>query len=220
MASQFFPLIDGRFSYCLVPFGDAIPRPLVLRFGEDIPQVPPQQLQTALLIPIQGSYFFHLELLDISVANHRIGFPPYIFQVRPNAVGGCFIDSGALFTHIDTNAGGINAYAAVMEVFEAYYGSRKLPKTTKGPKDFELCYVYPPNYHDFAAITFHFNGADYTVDGQYGHLFGPDFFCVAIIGGKMGTIIGAWHQQNKRIIYERGIGVLRFADEQCINDLF
>ena len=99
-------------------------------------------------------------------------------------------------------------------------GQKNFPKTAIGPKDFELRYVYPPNYHDFAAITFHFNGADYTVDGQYGHLFGPDFFCVAIIGGKMGTIIGAWHQQNKRIIYERRAGALRFADEQCVNDVF
>ena len=112
MASQFFPLIDGRFSYCSVPFGDAIPRPLVLRFGEDIPPVPPQNLQTALLIPTPGSYYFHLQLLDISVANHRMGFPPYSFQAKPNGVGGCFIDSGALFTQIDTNTGGINAYGS------------------------------------------------------------------------------------------------------------
>ncbi|XP_022717682.1 aspartic proteinase nepenthesin-1-like [Durio zibethinus] len=218
MASQFSPLIHARFSYCLVPFIDAIPRPLVLRFGEDIPQLPPQHVQTTMFLPKPGSNYYDLDLLDISVANHRLGFHPYTFRTRPNGLGGCFIDSGALFSVIDSDTIGVNAYQAVVTVFEAYCGSGGLRRTTADP-NFGVCYEYPTNYHDFASITFHFNGADYTVDGQYGHYFGRGYFCVAIITGNFGTVLGAWHQQNKRIIYDAGIGGLQFADEQCINDV-
>ncbi|EOY12499.1 Aspartic proteinase nepenthesin-1 precursor, putative [Theobroma cacao] len=221
MSSQFSPLIHNRFSYCFVPFLDAMPRPIILRFGEDIPQLPPEHLHTTLFTYTPpGSYYFYLELLDISVANHRLGFQPDTFRIRQDGLGGCFIDSGALVSQIDSNTFGVNAYEAVLAVFGAYYGSRGLQRTN-GRVGLELCYETPANYHDFAAITFHFNGADYTVDGQLGHFIDPvnGFFCVAITSGQMGTVLGAWHQQNKRIIYDRWMGGLQFADEQCINDV-
>ncbi|XVF03949.1 hypothetical protein REPUB_Repub05bG0037700 [Reevesia pubescens] len=158
--------------------------------------------------------------LVLSVANHRLGFPPYTFHVRTNGLGGCFIDSGALFTTIDSDTLGVNAYEIVLSVFEAYYGSRYLQRKTTGtPEGFDLCYDHPSFYNDFATITFHFNGADYTVDGQYVHVFDPGFFCVGIMRGNFGTVLGAWHQQNKRIIYDVGMGALEFADEQCVNDV-
>ncbi|OMP04485.1 Peptidase A1 [Corchorus olitorius] len=217
MSSQFSPLINSRFSYCFIPFFDAIPRPLVLRFGEDIPQ-PPHLQSTLLLWVTSRPHLYFLELLDITVANHRIGFQPDTFQIRPDGSGGMFIDSGCLFSLIDTNTIGINAYQTVMRVFRAYYGSRGLQRT-QSVMGFELCYEIPPTYNDFASITFHFNGADYTVDGENGHLVLSERFCVAI-GKKAGkSVLGAWQQQNKRIIYDRSMGVLQFADEQCINDV-
>ncbi|XVF03948.1 hypothetical protein REPUB_Repub05bG0037600 [Reevesia pubescens] len=220
MATQFSPLTHARFSYCMLPFSDAIPRPLVLRFGEDIPQLPPQHVQTTLFVPTPPLNYYYLELLDISVANHRLGFNPYTFHVRTNGLGGCFIDSGALLTYIDSETLGVNAYEAVLTVFAAYYGSQSLQRKTTGiPEGLDLCYEYPSYHIDFASITFHFNGADYTVDGQYGHVFDPSFFCVGIIRGQSGTVLGAWHQQNKRIIYDVGMGALQFADEQCVNDV-
>ena len=221
MASQFSPLTQARFSYCLVPFRDAIPNPIILRFGEDIPQLPPGQVQTTLFVnPPPRSYLYYLELLDISVGNHRLGFPPNTFKIRPDGSGGCYIDSGAFISQIDFNTFGVNAYEEVLAVFEAYYGSRKLQRTTIF-QGLELCYENPANYHDFAAITFHFNGADYSVDGEYGHLFDPvkGLFCVGFLRGKKATVLGALHQQNKRIIYDGGIHGLQFTDEQCINDV-
>ncbi|XWS51913.1 hypothetical protein CRYUN_Cryun11dG0022600 [Craigia yunnanensis] len=195
MANQFSPSTHARFSYCLVPFRDATPHPIILRFGEDIPQLPPGPVQTTLFVnPSPGSYLYYLELLDISVGNHRLGFHPDMFKTRPDG--------------------------SVLAVFEAYYGSRKLQRTTNF-QGLELCYKNPANYHDFAAITFHFNGADYSVDGEYGHFFDPvkGFFCVGIVRGTTATVLGAWHQQNKRIIHDGGIHGLQFADEQCINDV-
>ncbi|KAK5772494.1 hypothetical protein PVK06_048783 [Gossypium arboreum] len=109
MASQFSALIQHRFSYCLAPFDDVTPRPLVLRFGEDIPQLPPQSVGSTQLIASPTSYFFYLGLKDISVAG--------------------------------------------------------------------------------------------------------------ILKGSSVSVLGAWQQQNKRIIYDGGRGVLEFADENCMNDI-
>ncbi|OMP04484.1 Peptidase A1 [Corchorus olitorius] len=217
MVTQFAPVIQSRFSYCLIPFPDAMPRPLILRFGEDIPQRP--HLQSALMWQVQLSpIFYYLELLDITVANHRIGFHPDTFRIRPDGSGGLFIDSGALFSFIDTNTVGINAYETVMQVYQAYYGSRGL-RRIRGTLGFELCYETPPSYRDYASITFHLNGADYTVPGIYGHFtLSGHGFCVAIIKGTA-SILGAWHQQNKRIIYDRNRALIQFGDEQCVNDV-
>ncbi|XP_017618079.2 uncharacterized protein LOC108462670 [Gossypium arboreum] len=181
MASQFSALIQHRFSYCLAPFDDVTPRPLVLRFGEDIPQLPPQSVGSTQLIASPTSYFFYLGLKDISVA-----------------------DSGALFTHIDADALGGNAYAEVL----------------KGQVQKDLNYVErPPNFDEFATLTFHFDESVYTVNGQYMHVIAPNFFCVGILKGSSVSVLGAWQQQNKRIIYDGGRGVLEFADENCMNDI-
>ncbi|KAK6269665.1 hypothetical protein POUND7_006770 [Theobroma cacao] len=53
-----------RFSYCLVPFTDALVRPSVLRFGDDIPR-PVGNLQTTQIL-WNGFYHYHLESFWIS----------------------------------------------------------------------------------------------------------------------------------------------------------
>ncbi|XP_022753630.1 aspartic proteinase nepenthesin-2-like [Durio zibethinus] len=158
MASQFSPLTHTRFSYCFGPFSRC-------NASSNHPRVR------------RGH----------SAAASRTGFHPDTFRIRPDGSGGCFIDSGTLVSQIDFNTLGVNAYEAVMRVLEAYYGSRKLERTTV-LKVFELCYKSPANYHDFAAITFHFNGANYSVDGEHGLFFDPvqGFFCVGILRGRAG----------------------------------
>ncbi|KAK8483072.1 hypothetical protein V6N13_031637 [Hibiscus sabdariffa] len=221
MAQQFSDQTHSRFSYCFAPLVGAVPPPLVLRFGEDIPTFPSGHLQSTLVMsgPATNSYYYYLELLDISVDSFRIGFPPSTFQFRAGGAGGCLIDSGALFTFIDSGTIGVNAYERVMQVFTAYYGSRSLKKIEGAQGSFQVCYERPPNYEDFASLTFHFNGADYTVAGKYVNVFRPEFFCVGVLRGPSTTILGAWHQQDKRIIHDELFGELQFADENCANDV-
>ncbi|KAE8679127.1 putative Monovalent cation:proton antiporter [Hibiscus syriacus] len=217
--NQLSHFIRYRFSYCFSPFSGGIPPPLVVRFGEDIP--PLHNAQTTMFVqPPFGVYFFYMELVDISVGNYRINFPPYTFEMRGDGSGGCFIDSGAVITQIDANTPGINAYEQVLNVFDSYYESEGL-QTTQG-EGFDLCYLLPPEgYYNFAPLTFHFNGADYTVDRKFMHIFYDSYFCVALLGkGSSSTVLGAWQQQNKRIVYDGQIVGLRFADEDCIHDVF
>ncbi|GMJ11505.1 Atypical Aspartic Protease in Roots 1 [Hibiscus trionum] len=215
MMQQFSSTIHSRFSYCLVPFTEVVPESLALNFGSDIPELPPNA-ESTLILQSSNNYHYNLELLDISVGGHRLGLPPSAFEVRAGGEGGCFIDSGTLFTHIDANTIGVNAYERVIQVFRAYYGSRGL-RSIRTARGFELCYERTGNFNDHASLTFHFNGADYTVPGQYMILFNQDIFCVAIMKGTFATILGAWSQQNKRIVYDGIFGELQFADENCAN---
>ncbi|XP_038995989.1 aspartic proteinase nepenthesin-1-like [Hibiscus syriacus] len=221
MARQFSTETHSRFSYCFAPITGALPPPLVLRFGEDVPKFPPGHLQSTLIVqpPTQNKYFYYLQLLDISVANYRIGFPPSTFQFRAGGAGGILIDSGALFTFIDAGTIGVNAYERVMQVFNAYYGSKQLQRRPKEQGGFDLCYDQPSFYNDFASLTFHFNGADYNVNGRYVNVFRRGYFCVGVLRGVSSSILGAWHQQNKRIIHDELFGELQFADEICANDV-
>ncbi|KAE8726790.1 putative Monovalent cation:proton antiporter [Hibiscus syriacus] len=218
MARQFSTETNSRFSYCFAPFDGAVPPPLVLRFGEDIPKFPAGHLQSTLVLqPPPYRYFYYLQLLDISVGNYRIGFPPSTFQFRAGGAGGCFIDSGAMYTFIDAGTIGVNAYERVMSTFIAYYGSKGLQR--RPGRSFEVCYVNRIGFNEFASLTFHFNGADYTVDGGYVNVFKQGYFCVGILKGPSKTVLGAWHQQNKRIIHDELFGELQFADENCANDV-
>lgn len=115
-------IIQGRFSYCLVPFTQALQTPSFLRFGEDIP--PRHNLHTTSFVYVPGQFFYFLNLLDMSVAPQRIGFSPETFQVRADGSGGCIIDSGALIPQIDQATVGGNAFRMVMRAFQRYYDSR------------------------------------------------------------------------------------------------
>ncbi|KAE8677280.1 putative Monovalent cation:proton antiporter [Hibiscus syriacus] len=128
--NQLSHFIGYRFSYCFAPFSGGIPHPLLVRFGEDIP--PLHNAQTTMFVqPPFRVYFFYMELMEISVGNYRINFPPYTFEIRGDGSGGSFIDSGAMITQIDANTPGLNAYEEVLNVFDSYYESEGL-QTRRG----------------------------------------------------------------------------------------
>ncbi|XP_022717681.1 aspartic proteinase nepenthesin-2-like [Durio zibethinus] len=211
-------IILNRFSYCLVPFDDELVRPSVLRFGDDIPQ-PVGNLQTTEFLVNAGHYHYHMELLDISVGWHRLGFQlqPDIFRVRQDGTGGCLIDSGFLISTIDQNTTGRNAYKEVMAVFKAYYDSRNFQRMGKVIESLNLCYRSKPGFQDYLTMTLHFNGADYHIDGKYMHYFSEEgYFCVALNPSSK-TILGSWQQQNMRIIYNMNVGGLQWVTETCAN---
>ncbi|KAE8726789.1 putative Monovalent cation:proton antiporter [Hibiscus syriacus] len=217
MMQQFAAQTRSRYSYCLVPFTELVPDTLLLKFGQDIPELP--HAESTLFVQRAGDHHFFVELLDISVGDYRLGLPPSAFQSRGGGQGGCIIDSVSLFTLIDSNSvGGMNPYERVMQVFRGYYGSKGFTAIPTRPGGLELCYNIPPNFNDFASLTFHFNGADYTVPGEYAVFYTDATLCIPILKGTGITIVGAVHQQNKRLVYDGMFDELQFADEICRND--
>ncbi|MBA0632590.1 hypothetical protein Godav_001299 [Gossypium davidsonii] len=219
LMSQLSSFTNFRFSYCLVPFPDLIPHTLFLRFGDDIPLLPPERVKTTMFVHAPYLYNYYVNLVTISFLNDRLGFPPSQFQLREDGLGGCFVDSGYLLTAIEDNyVGGVNAYDVLMDLFTAYYESNNLRRTTD-PSGLDMCFERPNDFNNFANLTFHFDGeADYFVPPQHLHIFQQDHFCVAITRGRYATVLGAWQQQNKRMLYDVGLGRLQFADENCAND--
>ena len=85
------------------------------------------------------------------------------------------------------------------------------------PQGFQLCYEQPQDFQDFATLTYHFEGADYVVDGKYVNYYNTRaaYFCVALINGNGLSILGAFHQQNIRIIFNGNILAMQFSPENC-----
>lgn len=211
-----------RFSYCLAPFHDETVQHGVLRFGDDI-RIPAGNIQTTNFVVTTGRYPYFMELLDISVGFHLMGFQelPDMFLIREDgAAGGCLIDSGFIIGTIDQRTPGRNAYKEVMQVFQAYYESQGLRRIIgKVVENLPLCFRKKRGFKNFLTMTYHFNGGDYVLDGKYVHYFNEEdkYFCVALRPSTR-TIIGAWHQQNMRLIYNMNIGALQWVTENCAND--
>ncbi|ESR65461.1 Aspartic proteinase CDR1 [Citrus sinensis] len=67
---QLSDVVDKRFSYCLVPFTDALMAPSIVKFGNDIPPLS-GTVQATTFVPPPGSFYYHLSLIDISVGTRR-----------------------------------------------------------------------------------------------------------------------------------------------------
>ncbi|KAI9184947.1 hypothetical protein LWI28_002757 [Acer negundo] len=197
------------------------PYPLNLRFGEDIPS-PIGNVQTTPFYIAPNVYFYTLNLLDISVNLRRMNFPPGTFQRAPDgSTLGFFIDSGAPITVIDQRTNFVNAYSGLMLLLKMHYDSLWLERVAHSSVlegNFELCYKDKPDFQQHPTITYHFQGADYTVDSKFTIIHFNGYFCVSILPGNGGSVLGAYHQQNMRIIYDGNINSIQFHPENCADD--
>ncbi|KAF5478852.1 hypothetical protein F2P56_005381 [Juglans regia] len=194
-----------RFSYCLIPFDETIiMTPSLLRFGSDIP-LPPTNIQTTPFVkPPSGTNYYLLNLQDVSVGFHRLGFPPDTFKPKQDGTGGCIIDLGALISRLDQNTiNGHNAYREVMGAFQNHYDSFKLQRIGKVAEGLELCYKYTQDLKEFATMTYHFEGADYTVDSKYVNFYETQagYFCVALLPGNGKSLLGVYMASTKYAHY-------------------
>ncbi|KAG7957547.1 hypothetical protein I3843_11G181300 [Carya illinoinensis] len=215
LVSQLKTTIQGRFSYCLV-YGDReMEATSILRFGEDTISTRRDYKTTPLMYQTMKSNYY-LHLLDISVGDRRIGFPPGTFALKPNGNGGCIIDTGAITTFLDRGP-----YERVMKEFDEHFkslGVQRVPKVG----GMEYCYKSNPKFRAYIPMTFHFQGADYKVEPtyMYFHDKAKIYFCVALMPFAGKTVLGAWQQQDMRVVYDLNLGVVRFAPENCARDKF
>ncbi|KAK2639579.1 hypothetical protein Ddye_027374 [Dipteronia dyeriana] len=167
-------------------------------------------------------YFFMLNLLDISVNSNRLNLPPGVFQ-RSNSTLGIFIDSGTPITLIDQRTNIVNAYELVILALQIHYDTLGLVRTAHSSgseENYELCYNDKPDFQQHPTITYHFQGADYTVDSKFMtiHFGEQGYFCVSILPGNGSSVLGAYHQQNMRIIYDGNNNSIQFYPENCAGD--
>lgn len=214
LPSQLKNLINKRFSYCLPSSHRPMTQSGVLRFGEDIQSIP--NLRKTPFVRVNRSSHYFLNLLDISVAGHRLGFPPGTFSLKQNGSGGVIIDSGCSVTNIDREP-----FRAVMREFENYFLRFGLERAVNSSSEgFELCYRQRMGFRQYAGLTFHFEGADLAVEPEFVYVKNSRmrYFCVALLPFDGKTLIGAWQQQNTRFIYDLNLQQLQFAPQDCSRD--
>lgn len=207
-------IIQGRFSYCLVYSYNVMEVPSVLRFGEDA-VIRGRDVKTIRILNQTVSSSYHLDLLDISVEDERIRFPPGTFALQRNGSGGCMIDTGAIATFMDKRP-----YEIVMQKFDEHYRSFGRRRVTGIPEGWEYCYLFDPRFRAYASMTFHFQGADFKVEPAYMnfYLVSRGVFCVGLLSTTGKTILGAFQQQDTRFLYDLNAGTLQFVPENCAND--
>ncbi|KAK3199235.1 hypothetical protein Dsin_022650 [Dipteronia sinensis] len=214
LLSQLGDNFNRRFSYCMVPFS-LITEPVNLRFGDDIP-IDAGRVQTTPFLVAPNLNYYVLNLIDISVNSVPIHFPAGTFQ------GGFIIDSGAPFTLMDEKTTHVNAYQVLTGALQIYYNLHGLQERKLDGSD-SICYDETPGFDQHPTITYHFQGADYTVDSRFIYTRftepQPTYFCINIFKGNGVSILGANHQQNMRIIYDNNINAIQFFPEECAHDI-
>ncbi|KAJ0079060.1 hypothetical protein Patl1_22914 [Pistacia atlantica] len=219
LASQ----LSDVFSYCIVPYDDNYPfdvHPHKLRFGADV-FIPPHSIPTTQYVRVEGRDFYYLRLLDISVGDFRLNLPAGTFE--PSSASGFFIDSASPASTLTTNSPNeLNIFGMVNTAFIQYYESHNLERNPNPGVPFEVCYMNRQDFVDYPSLTFHFQGADYRVDGRFVNVqfHEAGFFCVAIMDHPSKSILGVYHMQNMRIIHNGQIGAIQFFPEDCAQDHF
>ncbi|KAF3785253.1 Aspartic proteinase [Nymphaea thermarum] len=208
LISQIGSSVSNKFAYCLVPraagklkFGAAAVFP-----GSGALKQTPLSKQGE-----QGTYYV-LYLHDISVGGKRLHIEPSRSVVPAGGsmkgIGPVVIDSGSTLTTLTKDV-----YAAVgKEVANAVKYEFAPP-----PKGYELC--YRADFADlryFPAVTFHFEGADWTVPAWSSFLkAGEGVMCLAIVHTDGVNVFGNVAQQNVYVEYDLGKGMLSFAPTDC-----
>ncbi|KAL3733560.1 hypothetical protein ACJRO7_022996 [Eucalyptus globulus] len=88
----------------------------VLRFGEDTKLPPRRDIKSTPLSQLNISWNYYVDLMDISVGDRRLGFPPGKFDLKSNGSGRCVIDSGAMVLQED-------AYDPILHEFDEHFAS-------------------------------------------------------------------------------------------------
>ncbi|KAL9231745.1 hypothetical protein vseg_006932 [Gypsophila vaccaria] len=219
------PLIkDEPFSYCFPPLDEPIQQPVYLRFGRDIGRHMPRSTYQS--IPIkqgpQGTPFYYLDLVDLSVADNRLQLGASMFALKSNGLGGCYIESSIPMTYLPRVA-----YDMVERAVAHHYENlnwRIVTRLRPSPlAHLPLCYTQPrPLYKPrMPKITFHFeNGAYLEVKKPMGLYVQPRgvLYCLEILPDAFGTettIIGALQQANHRFVYDIRASRLNFTTQDC-----
>ncbi|XP_047320354.1 aspartic proteinase CDR1-like [Impatiens glandulifera] len=224
----------GRFSYCLPTILSQYTEvKTYLRFGNDIPLNKGNIINSTPLKRIEKDLGYHLEMVGISLNNHRLNISNDLFLVKnKGGGGGCIINFKVPVSHIIQPAYEKLKYA-VIQYFSKIPGIFRVNKLTL-PFPFEqdqLCYssnnfLTPFDKIKFPTITFHFSGKQANLVLSEETAFssfriGPMidmYFCLALVPDPSTTIIGLYQQLNHRFVYDRNHNELLFYPENCLKN--
>lgn len=215
-ASQMEGRIGGRFAYCLPRFTGHAQPPSRLKFGDEAILRDPH-VKTLQFVHVHGKFRYYLPLIDVSIADRRIGFAPGAFAVRRQGQttrGGFIIDTGTTYTRFITGG----PYKQIMEAFKQYFKPFKLRKAkSTAPGSLKLCYKIPrTGFTAFPSMTLHFNeGNDLVVQPPNEVVQTENKFCIAVGGLLMVSVLGAYQQHDYKISYDVRNKALSYVSADC-----
>ncbi|KAG9154023.1 hypothetical protein Leryth_000523 [Lithospermum erythrorhizon] len=152
LVSQLDTLINGKFSYCLVPIDSAETVTSKLKFGSDAVVSGPQAVSTP-ITKKEPETFYYLTLESISVGANRLSYiKTDDSDSKASSVeqGNIIIDSGTTLTILPSE---------FYEELEATLKKSINGKPADPKGSFSLCFEDPDSIK-FPDITFHFTDAD------------------------------------------------------------
>ncbi|KAL5737999.1 hypothetical protein ACOSP7_030760 [Xanthoceras sorbifolium] len=214
--TQMGGFIMRRFSYCLIdPFSPGTSWVSYLKFGLDMGYIG-GAVQTTPFVKHPNSYAYGLNLLDISINNKPLHFPPDTFKIKPGGEGGFIIDSGSILTYIDDKA-----YSILEAEFVRYFSAfKQLERRQTCPASIKLCYDAPMGFPLFPSMTYHFQGANLAISPENVLIAyrEENFFALAIAPFEGRSILGSYQQHNTHFTYDIDSNVLAFVREDCSKD--
>ncbi|KAI3441623.1 uncharacterized protein J3R85_002222 [Psidium guajava] len=125
----------------------------VLRFGEDTRLPPRKDIKSTPLSQQNISWNYYVDLMDISVGDWRLGFPPGKFDLKSNGSSGCVIDNVTMVTLLQEDA-----YNLVLHEFDQHFSAFGVKRIYNKSRDSRFCYKYNPKFCAYALMTFHLRG--------------------------------------------------------------
>lgn len=194
-----------RFSYCLPTLKSAI-KSTFLRFGSDVSVK--WSFQKTRFISSGFSSDYRVKLVDISVVGRRLNLPRGTFPK------GCILDVGSAASTLE-----MGAYTPVLNAVKQHLDRFNLTRAISDPRtEGDLCYRLKPGFKNYATMTLHFEGAKLEVGADNLFRVIGDRFCLALFGSKHLTLLGAYQQQNVRLVYDVANRKLLFGKEDCSKD--
>ncbi|KAM7280082.1 hypothetical protein ACFE04_007216 [Oxalis oulophora] len=210
--SQFSKYIKSRFSYCLVPRKENGLAPIsYLKFGNDMGYLSPRVQKTKFFKP---DNLYSLELVDVSVDNKRLHYPPGAF--RHGIYSGFLIDSGSAISHLHASV-----YWRLHKAFEEYFDRLQLVKRESCLGGIQLCYRLPKHIKSFPSMTYHFkDGANLKIAPEQTFIINrkEGTLDLAVMLNPSLNVLGAYQQQNTRFTFDNRENSLYFVPENCALD--
>ncbi|XP_065854013.1 aspartic proteinase CDR1-like [Euphorbia lathyris] len=202
LLSRIYHLIDGKFSYCLVPYTSD--QPSRMNFGLK-GVVSGGGVVSLPLKPVASRYILQLNGVEVG-GGVKLEYD-YTFPFQSST--SLFIDPGIMFTHLPDSM-----YSQLEQ--QVRTAVRMEPVQSDNTQRLSLCYRYTPDFNP-PLITMQFvNGIVELGTGNSFIRTSEDTICLAFAPSSGGeAVYGSWQQMNFLVGYDLENGSISFKGTDC-----
>ncbi|CAN4075826.1 unnamed protein product [Withania somnifera] len=210
IVNQMNEQIEGKFSYCLVPYVVSSTNVTShINFGDSVVMLnDPSVVSTPLIRREAQKSFYYLTLESISVGDFK-NLPFISSTISPNDQGNIIIDSGTTLTLVPSDF-----YESLEEVLVASISAPRIDDPTSG--SFKVCYASNIDTISAPKIVAHFTNADVELSPM--NIFmqlGEGVVCFAMLPVDGIAIFGNLAQMNFLIGYDLVSNQVSFLPTDC-----